>query len=155
MRHSRLHFRLFIVAVAAMAGTLFSAREVAACSRETGSKATGGCCSGRVGSACCCEPANGKSQSTTVVFMTGIRSDFASEFAPLREPDCECRSGEPNGPATKSDPPSLERRSGNNGAISAELNPEIQTKFASARQVDATESPPSAPIFLRTSRLLI
>jgi len=79
--------------------------------------------------------------------------DGAGLFAP--ESPCECRSGVPSEPASKSESPSPERRPEQNGASSAELTSHLRPVIAPDRLVRVTESPPGTPLYIRTSRLLI
>jgi len=149
----RHQLRLPGIVFGTIAAILFLAGEVSACSPKAGRNSTGGCCSGRAESACCCEPAGVKSRPASAVRSTVLPPAKAGLFAP--EPLCECRSGAPNEPASKSESRSPERRAEQDRAGSVELPFDIRPMIAPARLVLPTERPPRAPLYIRTSRLLI
>jgi hypothetical protein len=77
----------------------------------------------------------------------------ASRFAPERS--CECHAGQPSEPASRLQSPSPERRRAEDHASLTELKSDIPLSIAPIRAVDPAESPPTAPLYIRTSRLLI
>jgi hypothetical protein len=144
----RHHLRLPGIVLAAIVGTLSVVGEVSACS----TKAASNCCPGPAKSACCCEPATGQPRSESAERGT-VHSASAVRFAP--EPGCECRSGEPTGPASKSESPPSQHRTDQGSPRILELVPDVRPPIAITRLVLPTESPPRTPLYLRTSRLII
>jgi hypothetical protein len=103
--------------------------------------------------ACCCEPAAAKSRPASADRSTVLPPAGAGLVTP--EPPCQCRSGGPNAPASKSESPSPERRPEQDRTGSAEAAVDIRPVIAPDGLVPPTESPPGTPLYIRTSRLLI
>ena len=146
------HFRLPWIAIAAIVGMLSVAPEVSACSPTRASLAASACCTGRTGSACCCEPATSESQSGSSD-RTTITPTADGRLA--SQPLCECRPGKPTEPASKPVTPVSEHRTGHDRTGSMERAFDVRPIAAPDRLILPTESSPTSPLYIRTSRLLI
>jgi hypothetical protein len=146
----RHHFRLPLVALAAIVGMLSAVGEVSACTATR--RAAGACCDGRDRSACCCEAGKAGPQPRSA---DGARTHSPSGGG-LRAPDasCQCRSGGPTDPAPKPRSPSSERRTDPDRIRSVGPVTHVRPTTALVRLIPPTESPPGNPLYLRTSRLL-
>jgi len=67
---------------------------------------------------------------------------------------CQCRASDPTDPAAKPESSAPRLRSDRDGAPSAERVLDARPAIVIGRIVPATESPPGAPLYLRTSHLL-
>ena len=141
-----------LIALWAITGMLSVPGEVSACSIEAPSRASRACCTGSAGSACCCESTTVESQPEPTARTTSPLA-AGGLFAP--KAPCECRQGEPIGPASKPRLPSPERRTDHDRDGSVELTFELRPAVVFVRLIPPTESPPGTPLYLRTSRLLI
>ena len=141
-----------LIALWAIAGMLLVTGEVSACSMKAASRASRSCCAASVSSACCCEPTAVESQPEPAA-RTTFPQAAGGLFAP--KAPCECRQGEPTGPASKPGSPSPERRTDQDRDGSVELTFELRPSVVFVRLIPPTESPPGTPLYLRTSRLLI
>jgi hypothetical protein len=142
------HFRLPCIALAAIVGVLSVVSEAAAApSKET----TRSCCSrAGCGMPCCEQPAD-RAAAQPSVALTTIQSGLAS----LPEMPCQCRSEEPAAPAPKSEPSSSEHRPDQDRASSVDLTIEAPRATAFVRATQPTSCLSRAPLYLRTTRLLI
>jgi hypothetical protein len=141
-----------LVALWAIIGMLSVTGEASACSMTAASAASRACCTASAGSACCCESTTVESQPEPVA-RTTVLPAAGGLFAP--KTPCECREGEPTEPASKPGQPSPERRTDQDRNGSVELTFEVRPAIVFVRLISPTESPPGAPLYLRTSRLLI
>jgi hypothetical protein len=154
MTASRHHFRLSSVVFAAILGTFSAVGEVSASALKSDGQGPGrACCLSRVCAKCCCPPVSkvsGVSPSGPSANVSTARSRLSAP-APL----CECRPGGPNSPASKDEPRSSETREDQVAGHAAEPTVESVPAITLVR-IDLTPpAPPKAPLYLRTSRLLI
>jgi hypothetical protein len=126
--------------------------EASACSPTRASQAARACCTGRVASTCCCEPAKSESQSGSSD-RTTVTPNADGRLA--SQPLCECRPGGPTEPASKPVSPSPERRTGQDRTGSDDRAFNVRPVVATDRLILPTESAPTVPLYIRTSRLLI
>jgi hypothetical protein len=141
------------IATSALMALILIPGKAAACSANGGSAAQGACCSGGAECACCCEPASVESRlpftDRSIVYFS------AGTGVTIPNRPCECRFHEPSEPASKSEFPSSERQLERDDLHSAKLGAYGFPGITPARLVHATESPPRAPLYIRTSRILI
>jgi len=153
MTNLRHHFRLTLLALAAVAGTLLVVGDASASSAAGASSKSGrSCCLNRVCTVCCCKPAPHSSPvRLTSAAMASDRGALSAAAVP-----CECRSSEPNAPAPRPESrPSQgrpDRARGESIAVAIEV-PLAAVTFA--RLVPPTNRPPESPLYLRNARLLI
>ena len=140
--------RLPSLVLAAIVGMLSAAGEASACSALRAGKPISGCCARRAQSACCCQAKTVKSRPESSRHTLGGIGSSAEEAA------CVCRPGAPADPAPKPRSPSDERRTPQDRTGSVEPTNELYLAIAFVRLVPPTESPPGAPLYLRTSHLL-
>jgi hypothetical protein len=153
MTAHRSHFRLPLIVVTAIMGTLCVVEGASACSTNTPGNAASACCAGRGQSACCCESVKTEPQSKSIDRILVRTPGEARHFSPASS--CECRTGNPAEPARKPESPTSRRRADQDRVRPVELISEIRPAIALVRLVLPTESPPGTSLFLRTTHLLI
>jgi hypothetical protein len=149
----QVHLRPALIALAAMAMMLSVGGDASACSAMKTGQAKGGCCAGRDAGACCCEAVASESRPTAADRAMGHL--MAHDGRSIPNSRCECRSGGPTQPAPKPRTSTSERRIDHDRVSSLELTLGAGSAVTSMRPVPLAERPPAAPIYLRTSRLLI
>ena len=154
MTGSRPDLRLPAIVLAAMLGMFSVAGEASGCSANGlgDGKAARSCCSGRPRSACCCEVQESTPRprpiERTAIGMPTVGGPLVTPVS-----SCECREDEPTEPASKPARSSPRHRLDQDGAPSFDRSLDVRPALALARLVDATESPPGAPLYLRTSHM--
>jgi len=146
----RLHFRQPVMLVAAMALMLSLSGNASACSA---SGMQGNCCTSSAGSACCCDVQAVEPQPGSSDRAEARISDEGTISSPVSP--CVCRPGGPTEPASKPRSTSSHDRPDRDHVRVIEIIPETRPAIAVVRSVVPTESPPGAPLYLRTSHLLI
>jgi hypothetical protein len=174
------YLRPALIAIAAMAATLSVGVTASACPAMSAGGAEGGCCDGRAPAQCCCKavalapdsefnavraeprPSGSRGLNPLADASGSAREGSATRVRPLASgrlsvpiSPCQCRSSSPSQPASKPRSASGERRTDQDRVQSPERIPQVLHAVASVRLVPPTASPPAAPIYLCTSRLLI
>jgi hypothetical protein len=130
---------------------VWASGEASACS----GRAMRGCCGLRPSSACCCERPDAVSNPVAQAVSPAPAGD--RRISPPSP--CECRAGGRTDPAAKPFPTSPRHRTGPGHDRDAatgeafEAHPAVRTGQLAAAAGDPLDS--SAPLYLRTSRLLI
>jgi hypothetical protein len=68
---------------------------------------------------------------------------------------CQCRSSEPSPPASRDPSRSIQQRTGRDPGSATRFTVFAPAAPSPTRAVPCTPSPPRAPVYLRTARLLI
>lgn len=144
----RTHLRHCLTALAAVvsaAGTVAAA--------ETPAKAVRACCVKRACAVCCCGPVGGSPRAAAAEASLALFSPETT-LAPGSRP-CECRSGQPQAPASRPDSRTSDERTSRDRCEPLEL-PIVQVPvLVSAHFASPVLRPPDSPLYLLNARLLI
>lgn len=156
LRHARLGW----IALAAIVGVLSSAGGASAGAMGGGSGHGGDCCAARPMDDCGCCTAPAPSRAARGGEPAAVVEDRAlTRSATLRHGTrpCVCRAEDPAAPASKGERPTSERRQSSERTFVCEVLQVVDEQpspFATRRLLPGS-SPPRAPLYLRTLRLLI
>lgn len=145
--------RTLWVALAAIAGILSLAGDASACRVSDAAPAGRSCCVGRSPADCCCKgPVAAPERTATAPAPIGASRPSLG----IPSPGCECRPGEPTAPTDR--PAQRVHDDRPDAGRAYDLAPgfvPVPGLPPASRPIEPTASPPKAPIYLRTARLLI
>jgi hypothetical protein len=154
MTDIRLNFRHPWFVLAAIMGMLLMVSEASASTKPAPRDASRSCCLKRVCTACCCEPASVPTRRETIERSVANRPNGAGLARSPALP-CECRSNDPAAPAQKPESRSDDRRSDRDRDDTVELTLDSPPAIPFVRVTLPAASLSKAPLYLRTTHLLI
>ena len=143
-------FRLALIALLAIVGTVLSTAEASA---GTARSAAPRCCGNRVCPPGCCMRGSNGSRSDAVQQPSAVvtRSAGLTNTAP----SCECRAGEPASPAAKPVPASVKTRADQGHGDTVPSGVSAVHPASLGRLVEPLPRPPNSSLDLATVRLII